>query len=192
MRVKAIHLERGENPDDPDVRMQDVADAMSETIRMLTEIAEEEGIDLDEEPLEPPFDRNEAAREHAVVQQAHRWMDRLEPLLARIRGEVPGIGLELAKRLEDVPDSDLERVHAETLDRFAELREAYEVLIQYRFFIAVKLTRALGALEEAKIERSREIAGYTMDDANGTAKLVHECLGKAIDSLWSVAEFDRS
>lgn len=47
------HEMRGEDPDDPEAFCKDVGKALERAMDMLTEIATEEGIDLDS-PLEPP------------------------------------------------------------------------------------------------------------------------------------------
>jgi hypothetical protein len=179
------HLLRGEDPDDPQVVLQDVGESFRKTIEMLQAMAEEMGVDLNNLP---PVERHRPDyHEDPLFQRADRWGDRLEALAERVRAEMPGVGDELVRRLEagEIENPD------ETLAVLTGVRDAYDVLAHYRYFIPVKIARAAGSMGEAEEEPDTELAGFSRSDALGTAKLADECLGKCIAALWEIAEFHR-
>jgi hypothetical protein len=175
------HLLRGEDPEDPAIAAQDVADSLSESIRMLTEIAAERGIDL--EALPPPEPRRRT-RSHPLRARSMRWTKRVAALLKRMRDDLPGVGADLAAGLSD-------REEAEAMHALEGLNDAHAVLCHYHVLIPAKIARATEARSEARAESDPEFAQSSWDDALGTAKIVHECLGKAAAALWTVGEFSR-
>jgi hypothetical protein len=104
-----------------------------------------------------------------------------------VRTDLPSIGQDLASMAAELSDSEQVR----TGQAVEDLRDAYELLSRYCFLIPVKTVRALGSRSNAEAESNPTIAGFSQDDALGTARLAHECLGKAAAALWSVGEFSR-
>jgi hypothetical protein len=186
---------------------------------MLQSMAEEQGVDLDaaasemeeeddeldEEDEELELDEEEGGEEaevpqtfgrrrHRMTVEGHplnvrveRWMQRVKGLLERMRTDLPAIGVDLAQRVEEFSP----REQHETLETLEGLRDAYEVLGQYHLFVLVKTMRATSSLMESEANADAMVAGFQRDDALGTAKLVHECFGKAGAALWQVAEFSQ-
>jgi hypothetical protein len=106
-----------------------------------------------------------------------------------VRNEVPERGDAV---LDDLQEGRIEEpeLAVEALER---LKDALEVLMQYRYFVPVKTARAIGGLDRLPAEDvSPDDEDFQFCDALGTAKLVHECLGKSAAALWQVAEFHRS
>src|SRR5207249_9726634 len=105
--MKERHEILGDDPDDPEVVMQDVGANLAEAMGMLQQMADEMGIDFDAaadeddeeeeevEVLDEPFTRPR----HPLVQRANAWMDRVEPFLDTIREEIPTLGEEMASSL---------------------------------------------------------------------------------------------
>jgi hypothetical protein len=189
------HLLRGEDPDDPAVFLKDVEDSLDEAIGMLAEMAEEVGLDLEaamaeeagaESEEEPPlqFSGPEA---HPLTTRMERWSQRVGALLERMRSEMPAIGQDLAHAAGEYSEREQEA----TLEALTGARDAFELLGRYQFLVVVKSVRATGGLADAEAETSEGLATFQSDDARGTAKLIHECLGKAGAALWQVAEFHR-
>ena len=122
-------------------------------------------------------------------------MNRVESLLDVVREEIPDVGQDLAHSL--FREDDEKKVEArgnEIITSLTEVRDAYELLCRYRYFIVIKLTRVLSSVAESgsREGRSAEMAEFSRDDARGSAKVVDECLGKCIKALWTIAEFNRS
>jgi hypothetical protein len=124
---------------------------------------------------------------HPLNVRVERWMERVKGLLERMRTDLPAIGLDLAQRVEEFSA----REQHETIETLEGLRDAYEVLGQYHLFVLVKTMRATGSLMESEANPDTMLAGFQRDDALGTAKLAHECFGKAGAALWQVAEFSQ-
>jgi len=177
------HLLRGEDPDDPAVFMQDVADSLSEALGMLEQMAAESGLENDAEPCLLPIERGS----DPLAAQAERWGMRVGALLARMRADLPAIGQDLAGQTDALSD----REQGEVIQALEGVRDAYEVLAQYHLLIPVKMARAARGEAKAEDEGDPERSPGRWDDALGTAKLVHECLGKAAAALWCAAELSR-
>lgn len=187
------HLLRGEDPDDPAIAMQDVAEALDESLRMLHEMAEEEGLAVEDDWAEeesagdpaPPPGRLMGDEAHPLRARAERWCERVVRLLERVRGDLPGIGADLISVAGELSDAE----QAEGERAVQGLRESYELLSRYCFLVPVKLIRALGSGSTEAEERHPIVVQSRREDALGTARLVHECLGKAAAALWSIGEF---
>jgi hypothetical protein len=176
------HLLRGEDPDDPAVFMGDLQASLGESVQMLQEMADEMGVNLDDLPeAEEPGPREP----HPLEGRTWRWSERVGVLLKRVRADLPIVNEELTRRAE----SFLEREREEAVSALEGLRDACELLGRYHTMIYVKTVRATQSLAEAESESNPELASHSRGDALGTAKLVHECLGKAGAALWCVAEF---
>jgi hypothetical protein len=177
------HLLRGEDPDDFQVVMQDMADSLRQAMERLRQTADEMGIDLEavSPAEEEPFD----ADEDPLCRRAWRWMEQVEALLCRVQTGLPALGDALLREWErgrmEPPQGALQSL--------ATVRDVVEVLARYHTLVPVKTARAVGGQGEADAEEDAMIAGFTRDDALGTAKLTHACLKRSAAALWTVAEF---
>lgn len=174
------HLLRGEDPDDIKVVLADVHRSFQETIELVMKAAEEMGIDLSECEAAPTPELD--YHEHPFYRPVNAWGDRVEALIERLTAEVPDVAEEVV--IEAVRDG---LTDDEPLRRsFAAVRDHVELLVQYRYFIPAKTARAVGMFCEG------DCSEHARDDALGTAKLIHECLGKMITALWSIGEVNRT
>lgn len=175
----------GNDPTSDESAMRSVGESLGQTMELLSQMAQEAGVDLNNLPPEPRR-RN---REHPLFLLGKDWGDRVDAYVKRMHRDLPGVAEELgAQFVREYRDCHDEReLHAagEQADaEIARFKDALEMLGRYRFLIPVKLGRATGGLDDAKSEDD-------LHDAYGTAKLIHECLGKVIAALWATAEFHR-
>jgi len=179
------HVLRGEDPNDPKIALQDAAESLGRTLEMLAQFAKERGFSLEEIPVPEalPPERADPLRERAT-----RWTKRVGALLERMRADLPGIGQDLGALVRTLMD----REEADGIEAFERLDDAHAVLWQYHVLITAKIGRAVEMQSDAEAEADPEFAQSSRDDALGTAKVVHECLGKAAAALWSVGEFSRA
>ncbi len=126
---------------------------------------------------------------HPLKVRAAGLMDGIEAYLDRITSDTReairrgAIELPDGRPIFDPADEDI----------FAAMRaygDSFDVLHFYRYFIVVKLMRALGSLREAERKRS-DLAVFARGDALCTAKLLDECLIKIEDALWQLGEMNR-
>jgi hypothetical protein len=179
------HVLRGEDPNDPEIALQDAADSLGQALQMLAQFAEERGFSLEDTPPPacPPAERADPLRERAT-----RWTKRVSALLARMRADLPAIGQGLGALAGTFTD----REEADGRQAFERLDDAHAVLCRYHVLIPAKIGRAVEMQTDAEAEADAEFAQSSRDDALGTAKIAHECLGKAAAALWSVGEFSRA
>ena len=148
---------------------KDIEGVFKQTLDMLYEIAEAEGVDLDEIPDEVFADeelkrkeiRKEAeetvycklAKNYSVLSE--KWFDNSGDIFDKKDEE-----FDLKKKLQTPksdPDSESEII-----------QELIEIIIYYQHFIYTKLSRAL----KSKIEFTKEPEDtWLNDDANGSAKV---------------------
>jgi hypothetical protein len=185
------HVRRGEDPDDPEVVMGDVAQSMEQAMGMLQRMAEEMGVDLNEvEDDRPPSGAPARPRrdhhEDPLYERMARWSERIGAILKMVSAEIPEQGQQMVKAFEsgeiEDPDAAVETLSA--------VRDAYELLGRYRFFVAVKIARAISGWDEAE-EEEEQFREDARQDSLGTAKLVHDCMGRAGQALWQIGEFHR-
>lgn len=174
------HIKRGEDPDDMDIVIQDVQKSFQDAIEMLEEIAQERGIDLDSidvESVSPPD-----LSEHPLHIKAREYTDAAHDFLEKLRNIIN-------QEVEEINTDRVTRLlkGAETID---EIKECYEVISWYHIFISAKIYRALSSKMEAETEEDEELAGYSWDDANGSAKVVREALVKSMNALTKVYEWN--
>jgi hypothetical protein len=197
-KVKARHELLGEDPDDPAVFLQDLEETFGQTIEMLREMAEEMGVDLEqaqeedeeEEPIGvAPRRRRDLDyhRNNPLYARVEAWADRFEPILNTVRAGLPEVALGQARQVV-ADDLDEERIK----EAITKLGDAIELIGQYRFLIPVKTARALSSLEDARMaEDDPEMREIHMSQAEGTGKLVYECVEKVVAALWQIGEFHR-
>jgi hypothetical protein len=176
----------GNDPHSDESAIRSIEDSLGQAMEMLAEMADESGIDLNNLP---PVEARERNREHPLFLQATDWGKRLDQYIRRMRAELPGVAEEVgAQFIREYSGCHDERVLEEAghqaEEALARYRDALELLGRYRFLIPVKIGRATSFLTEEDEEDDRY-------DANGTAKLVYELLGKVIAALWVTAEFHR-
>jgi hypothetical protein len=176
------HLLRGEDPEDPAVFMEDVAESLGEAVQMLEQMVAESGMDLEAVlAAEIPVERET----HPLETRAGRWSERVDVLLKRVRADLPAVNEELVVRAERFS----EREREEAVSALEGLRDSCELLGRYHLLIPAKTARATQNQWETAEDGDPDLAALGNEDALGTAKLIHECLGKAGAALWCVAEF---
>jgi hypothetical protein len=190
------HVLRGEDPTDPTIALQDAAASLDAALRMLAQAAEERGIRLEDLPAEEPAPPE---RTDPLFERARRWSMRVSALLKRMRDDLPAIGADLAGLAASLqaflPAGEGQWggawEAADARQALERLDEAHSMLCRYHILIPGKIGRATQAQSEADVEADPEFAQSSRDDALGTAKITHECLGKAAAALWVVGEFSR-
>jgi hypothetical protein len=151
--MRERHEILGEDPDDPAVWMQDVQNTFQETFDLLQEMADEAGVDLDDLPESLPIKNpiRDESFDPPLLARTKELMGKVDPLLDRVREEIPQLGEQLGNSLfREEDEAKVEARGQEIITAVQSVRDAYELLCQYRFFIVVKMTRALHALEEAE------------------------------------------
>ncbi len=159
-------LNYAQSPDPRDLSENKLFDYLSNIFKasmlMIEESAREMGIDLDEteddlpEGKEEPFTDPLSRYTRELSFEIHQWIS-----------EAGESGESRYDRL---------RSHPNRSDNFL---DALEVILWYNFFFSVKLERAVKSASE------REFAEYSMDDANGSAKIALIALDRSI-AAWSV------
>lgn len=200
----ADHLLRDEDPHDMDVVMSDVADSLREAAEMLQEMAERDGLVLDEIDVEEWYAEDEdddgrldlGRRAHADFRQdslyvrADGWLNRVAALIDRVRDEMPAAGEEIASKVMREAREGIEPDEQAILSGLQGVRDAYDVLCFYRYFILVKLLRAMSSYAASERE-SPILAETSRFDALATIKTLRECTGRMTEALWRIAEFRR-
>ncbi len=178
----AKHEVAGKNPYDMDVVIDDVHESFKETMEMLREMTEEEGIDLnaiDTESLPPEPD----VSEHPLKIKSEKYSFAVHDFLPRLH-EI--INLEI----KDINAGNIISP-VEAADNIEEVKECYLIIEWYHFFISVKINRALFGKMEA-IQEGEEDDEYAMSDVNGSAKIAHEALVKSMDAFTKIIEWYKS
>lgn len=175
------HKVAGRHPHDMDVVIEDVHKSFEETLEMLREMAEEQGIDLDAidaESLPPEPDVSEHALKIKSEKYSFAVHDFLPKLHKVINLEIEGINAS------SVINS------IEAVDDIEDIRECYEIIEWYHFFISVKIARALSGKIEA-VQEDKENDEDAMSDVNGSAKIAHEALVKSMNAFTRVIEWNQ-
>jgi hypothetical protein len=176
------HLLRGEDPDDPAVFMEDVAESLDEAVQLLSQMVAESGMDVEAVLAAAP---PEECEPHPLQARTERWSERVGVLLKRVRADLPAVNEELVSRADRFSD----RERDEAVSALEGLRDSCELLGRYHLLIPVKIVRATQNQWGTEEDGNPDLTSLGGEDALGTAKLIHECLGKAGAALWCVAEF---
>jgi len=181
---EAEHLAKGKDPHDWDIVLQDMfAESFQEAKKLLQKHAEEQGIDLnaiDTESIPQPPDPSE----HPLNVKAHRYTTAAHKFLDKLRNIIN-------EEIEDINTGNI-LPQLESANNIEEIKECFEVISWYHTLIAAKIDRALFSKMEAEQEEDEELADYSQDDADGSAKIAYDGLVKSMDALTTVHEWNRS
>lgn len=153
---------------------QKLTETFQVTLDMLTEIAEQEGIDLDSPDIESTLEEErlneETAKNHECCRAARaygemvdKWFDSATDLF-----EEKGNELNLKVRLE-LPNAD-------PAGEAASLKDSVEIIHWYQHLIYVKLVRAV----RGKLEEKSEIPDEFPKDSDGSAKVALIAMDRSI------------
>jgi len=157
-----------------------LADTLNETIRMLNEIAEAHGIDLDSMEIETDS-KGKGHREStqtvhivshmskAYVNMVDEWFDSCQFLLEQKENELNS-------------NSGLKVVPSESTHNTVTLQDSIEVIRWYQHQIYVKIARAIGSRGN---EDSMDFHDYPKD-SDGSAKVALIGIDRSISAWWEV------
>ena len=187
-RRSAEHRELGEDPDDMEIVLRDVADSMADAMTMLKKMAEQMGIDPNSEAPPTERERRELGEGGPLQVRSMRWIERVEAIIKQVHEQLESVGLDIDRRLDRAnagagPEVD------EAIVRLTALRDACELLDRYKFFVPIKIQRAMDGLEEAATERDPDAREGVLGDALRTARLIIVSLERCEGALWQIAEF---
>lgn len=170
------HREKGEDPHDWDVVMEDVKEDFDETLKLLQKAAEEEGIDLDDLP-DVEIEEYDPS-DHPLLVTAHKYSKKVRDFLEKLREAIEKEGVDLTKRIDIIPDAE------EDIGTLRNVVYSYEVIVWFHTFIPVKIHRAL----KSKMDTFDE--EFSMSDANGSAKIAHIGVMESMNALKAVYNWD--
>jgi hypothetical protein len=143
-----------------------LTDTFQETLALLQEMADQQGIDLNAIDTEEFETQNrfskETAENHVICRSASAYIDRVEEWFDTAQ-DFFGKGTE--KKLSDPSVGRNGQEEAGST-----LEEAIQVIRWYQHLIYVKLMRAMRGLQEEESELSDETGQYAKD-SDGTAKV---------------------
>lgn len=160
-RRRAEHLTKGEDPDDLEIVLNDVAENFKEALEMIRQGASDYGIDLDQECVEE-IDRVDIST-HPLHSKAKS-----------LSWSIHHFQKKFAVLLQE------ERLKGSKEENIATLEEDYQILAWYCFQITVKIDRALHTI------MGKERSSDDLYDAEGSAKVAWIGLSKCLDSLASI------
>jgi len=161
----------------------ELQETMETTMEMIREMAEEEGIDLDEPPPEEYVKEQEkirkAARDHEVARLSHRYSKMVDEWFKGSEGAFKEKGDELGQQvLLDLPRTS-------PLVEAISLEDAVEVIRWYQHFIHVKLQRALHGMMEGVPEGLEDYP----KDSDGSAKIALIGMDRSIAAWGEMRKF---
>lgn len=156
---------------------EEVEEVFSDTISLIRQMAEADGIDLDsvdvsaemaadEARFEEAFRHDLAERSMGYIKQVDQWFEEAAPLF-----RAKGLELESMARM-NVPGIDVEA-------DAAALQDLVEVIRWYQMFIHVKLQRAVHSHLSEMAEEDEEMRSYPRD-SDGTAKVALVAMDRSI------------
>lgn len=151
---------------------QKLSSIFKETQEMISEWAEENGVDLSEEALAPigklKEKQREDTRKHPLAKAAEKYAFDVREWFAKESKQTEVIS-DLPAQFEDVRDTE------------DEVSDYAEVVQWYQFFIAVKLIRGL----MSRIDEDDYLAEEDPRDSDGSAKVALMAIDRSI-SAWKL------
>lgn len=171
----SLSEEEFSDPETRDIRnaafWRKLSNVLTEALELLREAGEKWGIDL--ETIDSAIDtesmraREEAAENHVVCRAARTYSSMVE---------------DWFRRMEELPFEFASAVGEEV-----EIEEAFEVIRWYQYFIAAKVTRAVGGWMEEKEEGEGEFSG----DSDGSAKIALIAMDRSIGAWAMVSHYNK-
>lgn len=172
---KTEHILNDEDPNDPEVFMQDIQDIFAETFELIEK--EMGDINLDEieheDPPEPDFENYE------LHQKAEEFSDYCHALIKKL-----SFYLNMQKR------SDEEEQTSEPDKPLPAVKEVLNVIGWYSPQIYVKSKRVIFSYEKYLMEKDEEMKGFDMEDAEISAKILYVGNEKCIAALEELKTLD--
>jgi hypothetical protein len=165
----SLSEEEFSDPETRDIRnvafWRKLSNVLTETLELLREAGKKWGIDL--ETFDSAIDtesmraKDEAAENHVVCRAARTYGSMVE---------------DWFRRIEELPFES-----ASVVGEGVEIEEAFEVVRWYQYFIAAKVTRAVGG----KMEEEEEEWDEFSRDSDGSAKIALIAMDRSIGA-WAV------
>ncbi|MGB9613349.1 MAG: hypothetical protein ACPL4K_04130 [Candidatus Margulisiibacteriota bacterium] len=183
-RKKAEHIRKGEDPHDWNIVMQDVKEGFEETLQLLKKAAEEQGIDLESIPDEE-YERPDPS-EHPLNLHAKNYRRLAHEFLKKLRESIETEGHELSERIDIIPSP------FDELKGFEDISFCCEVISWYHTLVPSKIHRALCSKMKSAAAKNDELAGWDMEDANGSAKVAYDGITRSIIALQVIYKWNNS
>jgi len=185
-RAGRRHNRRGEDPNDPDVAIEDASRALERARRLIARGAKRMGIDLNEIARQaargPAADRS-MIEEHPLALEGMSYFECGQEL-------VKAVGEEISMTREDIGRrSRFMDVKGEA-EELAKVSEAVDVLGWDISLVAVKIQRALAGLFRNGEDAADEDE-FHLQDARATAALVLSCLDRDKRALLAIYDWSQ-
>jgi len=156
--------------------MQDIKEDFDETLKLLHNIEEEQGIDLNALPEEEYKEYDSS--NHPLMKTANGYLNMARKFLEKIRETIQKEGVDLTRRIEIIPSAKGDMV------TFKEIISCYEVISWYHTLLPVKIRRALKSKMECQADESSQ------SDADGSAKVAYIAITKSMNALKIIYDWD--
>ena len=159
-----------------------MSETLQETMLMLTEMAEEKGIDLDSIEIDAEAEQRRAAKENTVVHMISHMAKSYADLVDKWFDVNISPYQTADKELHVVSDKD--QIHSESQKDTVSTFDAMEVIRWYQYQIYVKLKRAIQSIESEKEEP--DLWDDFPKDSEGSAKVALIGIDRSISAWGSV------
>jgi hypothetical protein len=171
----AKHKEKGENPNDLNVVMQDIKESFTETFKMLRKGAKKYGIDIDALPKIESEEHEPSA--HPLMQSAKTYLKLAHSFLEKLRKIIQEEGVDLIERTEIIPSA------LNDIGTLRQIVSSYDVISWYHTLISVKIHRAL----QGKMEADE----FSQTDADASAKIAYIGVMKSLEALKTIYNWNK-
>jgi hypothetical protein len=173
----AEHESKGEDPYDWDIVLEDIKGEFEETLRLIHEAAEKQGIDLDDLPDEE-YETPDPS-DHPLVVVASGYSKEASAFLKTLRETIQAEGIDLSKRIEYMPTAK------EDKERLMRIVSSYDTVMWYHTLIPVKIRRAI----QSKMEIGSNDE-FAEEDALTSAKIAYIGIMQSMASLRFIYDWD--
>lgn len=177
-RARKRQLETGKDTDDLEIVLQDVQNNLSEAMKMISEKAGEEGIDLDEgmeEAQEEIQSDRDFCSHHPLHEKAFLLAKQSHAFLEMLASEI-----------------QLRQCEGSTEEELTQVQDCFEVLSWYHMQQAVKVDRCLRGLRHAAFTGNPDHTEAVVHDTNGSAKVAYLGLIRMLDAYTRIHEWNSS
>ncbi|MDD5529201.1 MAG: hypothetical protein PHX21_04150 [bacterium] len=172
----AKHKEKGENPNDLNVVMQDIKESFSETLKLLRKDAKKHGIDITALPEVESEEHDPSG--HPLMQTAKTYLKLSHSFLEKLRKIIQEEGGDLIERTEIIPSA------ANDIGTLRQIVSSYDVILWYHALISVKIHRAL----QDKMDADE----FSQTDADASAKIAYIGVMKSMDALKTIYNWNKA
>jgi len=174
--TKAMHLKRGEDPNDPSIVLKDVVEDMKDLHKMLDTKMKELGItDKDMEKMEKEIKPEPNFEAHILVKKAAKYFKQTHKFLNEFHYEQQKMVVQFGV---EIPDKDID--------------EELKVISWYHSMLSSKAFRLVSEVYHAKNEPNAEMKKMVKADLPKFFALVNKCITKSQNALNSFLQKRKS